>query len=238
MTQIIPNIFLGCFIVGFILTATSFLFGGGGGHGHFHVGHFHIDLGGHGHAGGGHGHTHFGGHGHGHAGGGHGGADSGSSYPFLSYSGLVMFLTCFGAAGLILNRQTSGAVLISLLGASIAGIVGAVVVFLFMSKFLMAGEVRMDPTDYQIPGTLARITSPIRVGGTGEIMYVHGGTRKTFGARSEQEGVAHERGEEVMIVRCEKGIAYVKSVAAEMESGLERLDLEAKAATASGGEPM
>jgi hypothetical protein len=48
---------------------------------------------------------------------------------------------------------------------------------------------------------------------------VQGGARKTLGARSE-EGGTHPQGEEVVVVRYEKGIAYVKSVADEF--GIEQ----------------
>lgn len=50
---------------------------------------------------------------------------------------------------------------------------------------------------------------PIRVGGTGEIIFSQAGTRKTCGARSE-DGAAVEKGSEVIVTRYEKGIAYVR----------------------------
>jgi membrane protein implicated in regulation of membrane protease activity len=213
VSAILANVFLGCFLVGFVLTTVSLIFGMDSGH-HFHFGGhdgFHgggHDLGGHGHAGG-----HGGAHGHGH---GHGG-DSGSesqSLPFFSYYGIVMFVTWFGGIGYILNRNASATVLITLLGAIAAGFVGASIIFIFLGKFLLRGETRMNPADYYMPGTLGRITSAIREGGTGEITYVQAGARKSAGARSE-DGVTHKQGEEVVIVRYDKGIAYVKSVASE-----------------------
>jgi len=58
-------------------------------------------------------------------------------------------------------------------------------------------------------GVLGRVCSPIREGGTGEIIYSQAGTRRTCGARSE-DGGAINKGEEVMVSRYEKGIAYVR----------------------------
>jgi hypothetical protein len=204
VTQILANLFLGCFIVGFVLTIVTLLFGVDnlhGGHDGIHaVG---SDAGGGGDVGGtDHGLDH-------HAGG----------APFFSYQGMVIFLTWFGAAGYILNRHASGFVLLTLLGAVGAGFAGAGAVFVFLGKFLMRGQTQMRSSDYYLPGTLARITSTIREGETGEIVYVQGGARKTLGARSE-EGGTHPQGEEVVVVRYEKGIAYVKSVADEF--GIEQ----------------
>jgi hypothetical protein len=58
-------------------------------------------------------------------------------------------------------------------------------------------------------GVLGRVTSSIRAGGTGEIVYSQEGTRRVAGARSEQ-GAAIPKGAEVLVMRYEKGIAYVQ----------------------------
>ena len=50
---------------------------------------------------------------------------------------------------------------------------------------------------------------PIREGGTGEIIYSQGGTRRTCGARAEN-GNAIVKGSEVVVTRYDKGIAYVR----------------------------
>ena len=53
---------------------------------------------------------------------------------------------------------------------------------------------------------LATVNSPIREGRSGEIIYSHGRARKAATARSE-DGKAIERGEEVVVIRYEKGLA-------------------------------
>lgn len=215
MTQIMSHIFLVCFVVGLVLSIVGLLFGMHTGH-DFHIGHIHFDFGGHdmGHGGD---LSHGGdmGHGHGHGDAGHG-TNGESSVSFFSYYGLVMFVTWFGGVGLMLNRHTNGMLVIVLLGAIAAGFVGAGAVFYFLRSFLIKGETRMRESDYYLPGTLARVCSSIPADGTGEIMYVQGGTRKTLGARAE-DGVGFKQGDEVLIIRYERGIAYVKSVAGDLE---------------------
>ena len=56
---------------------------------------------------------------------------------------------------------------------------------------------------------LGKISSSIREGGTGEITYLQEGTRRACGARSE-DGTAIAKGEEIVVTRYEKGIAYVR----------------------------
>jgi hypothetical protein len=69
----------------------------------------------------------------------------------------------------------------------------------------------MSSEEYSLPGTPARIVSPIRAGGVGEIVYTKAGTRFTAGARSV-DGEAIPKGAEVVILRYERGIAYVQDV--------------------------
>jgi membrane protein implicated in regulation of membrane protease activity len=207
MGQLLSDIFLGCFLAGFVLTAASLMFGadhGGGDAGSdfsadispdFDAG---VDVG----------------HGHGH---GHGWK---FGLSWLSFNSLVMFLTFFGAVGFAL-LSTNVAPLLALFLAVLAGIGGGLVVALFVRKFLVKGNTEMRSADYQMAGTLGRITSSIREGGTGEIVYVQGGTRKTLGARSD-EGVAHPLGQEVVIVDYKSGIAYVRAIRpGEFEPGEE-----------------
>jgi len=86
----------------------------------------------------------------------------------------------------------------------------------------MSGEEFMDPADYEMVGVLGRLSLPIREGGTGELIYSQAGTRRTCGARSENEA-AIARGTEVVVTRYEKGLAYVRpweEMAGEHEVGL------------------
>jgi hypothetical protein len=93
--------------------------------------------------------------------------------------------------------------------ATTSGVVGGGIVYLFLSKVLTSEDENMDPADYEMVGVLGRTSLPIRVGGTGEIIYSQAGTRRTCGARSE-EGIAIAKGVEVVVTRYDRGIAYVR----------------------------
>jgi hypothetical protein len=58
-------------------------------------------------------------------------------------------------------------------------------------------------------GLLGRVASPIRDGGTGELIYSRAGTRRAAPARSDDGGEI-ARDTEVIVTRYEKGIAYVR----------------------------
>jgi membrane protein implicated in regulation of membrane protease activity len=178
----VSSLFLGCFTFGLLFTVVSGLLGA------FNGGH---DL----HIPGLHGHGHAGGHGHGHP------------SPFNAGT-IAAFLTWFGGAGYLLTRYSGFAALSIAAIASLAGLVGGAMVFLFLARFINPRLTVLAPEDFQVQGVVAKVTSTIRPGGTGEIVYTLGGTRHADGARSETAELL-ERGTEVVIVRVDKGIAYV-----------------------------
>lgn len=181
--------FLGCFSFGLIFTVASFLLGALGS-GHLHVPHLPL----------------FGGHGGGH--GAHAGQAGNTLSPF-NVSSICAFLTWFGGAGYLLTRYSSltAAAIVTLSG--FAGVAGGGIIFVTLSRWVLPRLTEMRPEDYELPGTVARVTSAIRAGGTGEIVYSLGGTRRADGARSVS-GEALGRGAEVVILRMERGIAYVE----------------------------
>jgi len=185
------DFYLVCFLVGFILSAVSFLFGSA---------HIHFP-----HHGGGAG-LHMGG-GHSHAGAHHG--SHGTSLSFFNFGTGAAFLAWFGGAGFILAQYSGIWMWFGLIIAIVTGIAGAALVFWFVAKVLMASERDLDPADYDPVGALGRLSSVIREGGTGEMIYSQQGSRRSIAACSE-EGVAIPKGTEVVITRYEKGIAYVR----------------------------
>lgn len=204
------TVYLVCFLAGLGLSALSLLSGLHGltlfGH-HFGFGHGH----GHGSA---HGHVH--GHVHGH------GAPNGqqalpgataahppvpSHLSSFNMAAITAFLAWFGGAGLVLTETTHWLGAVTVAGAAAVGVVGGSIVNRFINVL------RRDEQQLEVvsrTGLVGRITSPIREGGTGEIVYTLGGTRHADGARSE-DGSAVTKGSEVVIVRYEKGIAYVST---------------------------
>jgi membrane protein implicated in regulation of membrane protease activity len=93
--------------------------------------------------------------------------------------------------------------------ATVAGLSGAALVAAFMVKVLDNPDAALEPMDFQMVGAVGKINIAIRPGGTGEILYVQGGTRRSAGARSE-DGKPLEKGAEVVVTRFEHGIAYVR----------------------------
>ncbi len=218
------DFYLICFLVGALLSAVSFLMGSF----HFHI----PGLGDGGHSDFGHGHADFGhgdaGHGDfGHAEGEHVAthAAHGAHMSVFNFGTIAAFLTWFGGAGFVLTRYSTVWFWFGLLIAVLVGIAGASIVFGFVAKVLMRNEQDLDPADYDMVGVLGHVSSSIRAGGTGEIVYSQEGTRHATGARSE-DGKAIEKGAEVVVTRYERGIAYVRrweelaseSVAAENET--------------------
>jgi len=180
------SFYLTCFFAGLLLTIVSFLFGGGALHVNLPGHMFDFTIGGHG--GGAH-HSH-------------------AASPF-NVASLMMFLTWFGAAGYILTHYHSSTAVIALLMAMVAGFAGGALMYLFLARVLIANEHPLRQIDFEMTGVLGRISMPIREAGTGELIYSQQGTRRSCGARSE-DGRAIDRGSEVVVMRYEKGIAYVR----------------------------
>jgi membrane protein implicated in regulation of membrane protease activity len=135
-------------------------------------------------------------------------AHHGSPSP-LNLSTIMAFLTWFGGAGYILRSYYGAWLWLAVVVGSAAGLAGATIVFAFLSRVLYASQRVLDPNDYRLPGTLARVSSPIRAGGTGEIIFTKDQTRQVAGARSV-DGEAITRGTDVVIMRYERGLAYVQ----------------------------
>ena len=193
------SIYLVCFLLGFSLSAISWLLGAL----HLHLPHgFHGGLHAHGHV---HGHAHAGGHGHAaHS------AHLASAPSPLNFATVTAFLAWFGGAGYLLTRYGDLWPPLGLLLAIAVGSAGASLVFWFMAKVLWSPHENLDPDDYELVGLLGVVSSPIRAGGTGEILFRQAGARRAAGARSD-DGQAIEKGVEVVITRYEKGLVYVRT---------------------------
>jgi membrane protein implicated in regulation of membrane protease activity len=184
--------YLVCFLAGLMLSVVSLLGGMGhfGGHVHVHIphaGHVHVP------------------HGGGVAKAGTGGAE----VPWWNTFSIMIFLCWFGAAGCLLTRHGSLVALVVLLLSVICGLAGGTIVFLFLTRVLLPNQHYLSADETEVVGAVGRISSPIRAGGTGEMIYEQLGARCSTPARAE-DGTAIEKQEEVFVVRYEKGIAYVR----------------------------
>ncbi len=210
------DFYLICFAIGFCFSFFSFVFGGAR-TGKLHLPHFH-----------GHAVPHVPvahgplAHGPapglaGHAGGAHGAsptndtaqAHHGSGVSPFNPPSMAAFLAWFGGTGYLLTRFSSLWVGMGLMLSVISGVIGAGIIFIFLSRVLISEEETMDRADYEMVGVLGKLSVSIREGGTGELIYSQGGTRRVCGARSE-DGSAIAKGTEVVVTRYDKGLAYVR----------------------------
>lgn len=201
------SIFIGCFAFGLLFAVVSFLLGAFGGTDTHGVAHgptgsltgSHAPTAAH-------------------------GPDANQVSPF-SLSTLSAFLTWFGGAGYLLTRYSPLAAFAITAAAFAIGVIGAAVVFAAIARYIVPRLTVLNPDDFRVQGAVARVTSTIQPGGIGEIVYTLGGTRHADGARSESADVI-ERGTQVVILRVEKGIAYVEPWATFADSHqLPRTDI-------------
>lgn len=213
--------YLACFLFGLGMVVVSTLMGAAhmalpGAHDGFHIGH-------NGHAGNGGGHNaggHTGAHnGHGADGDGHSGG-----WPLWNLSTLLAFLMWFGAAGYIATRYAGFPAQLALMPGVLFGAAGGLLVSWFL-RFVLRGETEMDPRAYRMEGTLARVSIGIPDGGTGEIIYSKGETRRGEGARSI-DGRPIARGEEVVVLDYQRGIALVQTWQDFRDDGVHRMPAE------------
>jgi membrane protein implicated in regulation of membrane protease activity len=201
-----PDIYLLCFLVGALWSLATLLLGG------FHLGH--------------HSHVHVG-NGHAHVGPGHVHGPTDVSPAKLAHtshgdsvlggwlgamanpSSLAAYLCWFGGVGYLLTRHSGWGFWVDLLVAIALGLCGASMLAAFL-RFLQSREQPLNPADYDMVGTLGRVSSPIRPGAVGEVIYVRDGARRPLCARSD-DGREIARDEEVIVTRFEKGIAYVRT---------------------------
>ncbi len=127
----------------------------------------------------------------------------------INFATVTVFLAWFGGTGYLLTRHSTLVVALVMLMAIALGLTGSAIVFNFIVRLLLPHDRALDPADYERVGVLGRIISPIREGGTGEMIFSQEGTRVTCGARSE-DGHALPRDTEVVVTRYEHGIAYVR----------------------------
>jgi len=186
------DVYLFCFLVGASLSLFSFLAG---------AVHLHLPL-----------KMHLPFHGGSHAVGGStrgGAAHSGMHISWLNASTILAFLAWFGGTGYLLTKYSHIVSLFIVFLATFAGLAAGWMVFRFLLKLVGPSDEPLQTEDRRIVGSLAKVSMTIRENGTGEVIFPLGGGRSCSGARSE-DGIAIEKGAEVVIEKYEQGIAYVK----------------------------
>lgn len=180
------SFYLICFSVGLILSLLSVI----GGFAHLHIGRIHI-----GHMA--HGHTPHATH-------------RGHGLSAVNGFTITAFLCWFGGVGYLLHHFNIFIAPLVLIVAVLGGIFGAALLWAILFKVLLPRERILTQEDTEMAGVLASVSDTIRDGsGIGEIIFSQTGARRAAAARSE-DGHAIERGTEVVVIRYERGIAYVR----------------------------
>ncbi|MFC5861444.1 NfeD family protein [Acidicapsa dinghuensis] len=138
-----------------------------------------------------------------------GAARASATVPWWNAFSIMVFLCWFGAAGYLLTRYGTFVTGVVFVLAALCGLIGGAVVFWFLTRVLLPHERELTAEDTSVMGVVGKVSSTIRAGGTGEVLYEQMGATRSVPARADL-GEPIERGEEVFVVRYEQGIAYVR----------------------------
>lgn len=140
------------------------------------------------------------------------GGDIGHDHGFaglLNASSILAFITWFGGIGYVVRNGLGWIWPLALVIGFIGAYGAAWVAYQFVRRILRSPDDSLDPHDYERVGVLARVTSSIRSGGVGEIVWEQKGSRMVTSARAIGEAPIG-RGTEVLILRVDKGLAIVE----------------------------
>jgi membrane protein implicated in regulation of membrane protease activity len=141
--------------------------------------------------------------------------DSGLDNLF-NLSSVLAFITWFGGVGYIARNGFGWPWPFALMLAAAGGFFAAWVAFQFIRRIVRSQGQVLDPKDYERVGVLARVTSSIRPGGVGEIVWEQQGSRRVTSARAADDN-AIPRGTEVLVLREERGMAIVEPFELELQ---------------------
>lgn len=127
----------------------------------------------------------------------------------INLSVVLAFLGWFGGVGYLTRNAAEWPTTLALLVGTVGGVVGALAVGKVTAALVSPKGAVLDPADYRLPGTIAQVSSSIRAGGVGEIVYEQGGTRQVSAARAAG-GRAIPRGAEVVLLESRGGTAVVE----------------------------
>jgi len=134
--------------------------------------------------------------------------DAGQSSP-VTGAVIAMFLTGFGAGGIVAEKAYAVSSGSAVLVATLTGLVLAGLVFGFLTFVLSHTQAGTEYTAEELAGKTAEVITTIPAGGTGEIAYVVKGQRERAAARTaDAQSVA--KGSQVLIERMVGSIAQVR----------------------------
>jgi membrane protein implicated in regulation of membrane protease activity len=128
----------------------------------------------------------------------------------VSLGAVLVFLTWLGGAGYVLRRAVELPMPVALPAAALLGVGVAFVVQRVAVKLNDPTGSVLNPEEYRLPGTIGRVSSAIRAGGIGEVVFEQGGARHAVGARASGNQ-ALPQGAEIVILSVDRGIATVEA---------------------------
>ena len=143
---------------------------------------------------------------------GHGGHDAhahgGESVSPFTVGSVLAFLTWFGGVAYLARHAVGMVSVLALVPGIVAGIGGGWLVYRVL-RVLSASEGAIDPDAERAAMAFGQVLTPIRAGGTGEIVYQNRGVRQTIPARAvNQDGIP--AGAEVVVLQRVGGFALVQ----------------------------
>ena len=127
----------------------------------------------------------------------------------VSPGAFLVFLSWLGGVGFVLRRAADWPLLAALPVAALLGIGVAALVQRAVRKLSNTEGSVLEPEHYRLPGTIGRVSSSIRAGGTGEVIYEQAGVRQVVAARATGAEEL-QRGTEVLVLSVDNGIATVQ----------------------------
>jgi membrane protein implicated in regulation of membrane protease activity len=132
----------------------------------------------------------------------------------IPLSAIAGFMATFGGIGLV-GDLTGAGFLVTLLFALAAAIAIAVAT---QKLFRIAGDTEMssEVTDAELEGSIAKVALPISDDHRGKIIVNIAGAREQMTA-SPADGSSIDRGEKVVIVKIDRGVALVAPLGRDLE---------------------
>lgn len=144
------------------------------------------------------------------------GADAGvgdvSAFRKIPISSYTAFMAFFGGVGIASSLVGVAAITTFILAVVLGVFAAGVNTALF--SFLRKGDSDSSLTDSQMEGRLAIVSVPIQAGKRGRVTLDTGGERLqlTAGSMNDMPDLNFERGDEVLIVKVDGGVAQVVAV--------------------------
>ncbi len=137
-------------------------------------------------------------------------ADSDIGFHVLSLHGISSFLMMFGLVGLAMYRQSSFGILMSIIGAVVAGCISVWVIgklFLMFSKMKSSGTISIDST----VGTQGKVYMKIPENGRGRVLVNVKNSLREYDA-SSNNGSAIETGAAIRVIWVDGNILVVERI--------------------------